>query len=178
MNTRGGGQFAPPGSDRVKLKKQQVKQSVYLTLILVNFQFRNPGVWHTPSHWAVPDGCHLERNPENPFIQSEEIDLRMKLYANTTNRGVGEALGLQKNDVYNFSGQGNVTYGNTGCQVFKQGVHTILERFLPKNQHIKRKFFCFENWCSDKLSKKIDFQSQFLVSKIIQIFLIFCHFCH
>ena len=36
-------------------------------------------------------------------------------------------------------------YGNTGCQVFKQG-GTKLERFLHKNQHTQRKLFNFEDW--------------------------------
>ena len=37
---------------------------------------------------------------------------------------------------------------------FSSGVYnyTILERFLPKNQHIQRKFMNFENWCNGKLS--------------------------
>ena len=47
----------------------------------------------------------MDIQPENPLIQSEETALRFHLYPNTTNRGVGEAIGLQKNDVYNFSGK-------------------------------------------------------------------------
>ena len=52
---------------------------------------------------------------------------------------------------------------------------TKLERFLPKNQHTKRKLMNFEFWINGELSKsaKIDFQSQFAMSKIIQIFLNF-----
>ena len=40
-------------------------------------------------------------------------------------------------------------YGNTGCGVFKLGKYK-LERFLPKNQHTKRKLLNFE---SGELSK-------------------------
>ena len=48
---------------------------------------------------------------------------------------------------------------------------TKLERFLPKNQYTQMKLLNFENWCSVEVSKsdKIAFQSQFSVSKIIQI---------
>ena len=58
-------------------------------------------------------------------------------------------------------------YGDTGCLVFKED--TKLERFLPKNQHTKRKLSNFENWCNGEVSKvpKFDFQSQFSMSKII-----------
>ena len=51
---------------------------------------------------------------------------------------------------------------------------TKLERFLPKNLHTQRKLSNFENWPNGEVSKvpKLDFQSQFSVSKIIQIFLV------
>ena len=50
--------------------------------------------------------CHMdvENDPKNPFIHSDEAARWLKLYPNTTYRGVGEALGLQKYDVYNSSG--------------------------------------------------------------------------
>ena len=50
-----------------------------------------------------------------------------------------------------------------------------LERFLPKNQHTQRKLLNFKNWVIGEVSKsaKFDFQSQFSMSKIIQIFLNF-----
>ena len=38
-------------------------------------------------------------------------------------------------------------HGNMGCRVFK------LERFLPKNQHTRRKILNFENWCNGEVSK-------------------------
>ena len=55
---------------------------------------------------------------------------------------------------------------------------TKLERFLPKNKHTQRKLSNFENWVSGEVSKSaksqpLDFQSQFSMSKIIRIFLIF-----
>ena len=40
---------------------------------------------------------------------------------------------------------------------------TKLERFLPKNQHIQRKFLNFENWVNVEVSK-LDI---ILVSKVI-----------
>ena len=49
---------------------------------------------------------------------------------------------------------------------------TKLERFLPKNQHTQRKLLYFENWFSEQVPK-FDVQSQFSMSKIIRIFLIF-----
>ena len=60
-----------------------------------------------------------------------------------------------------------MNYGNTNY-----GVSTI---FLPQNQHTQIKLLDFENWCSGELSKvtNFDFQSQFSVSKIIRIFIIF-----
>ena len=39
-----------------------------------------------------------------------------------------------------------------GLSSFQAGV-TILERFLPKNQHTLRKLLNFENWCSGEPSK-------------------------
>ena len=48
---------------------------------------------------------------------------------------------------------------------------TKLEIFLPKNQHTQRKLLNFENWVDGKVSKSAN--SQFSMSKIIQIFLIF-----
>ena len=51
-----------------------------------------------------------------------------------------------------------------------------LERFLPKNQHTQRNLLNFENWVSGEVSKRckitkpLDFQSQFSISKIIRIF--------
>ena len=52
---------------------------------------------------------------------------------------------------------------------------TKLERFLPKNQHTQRKLLNFEFWINGELSNvpKFDFQSQFSMSKIIGIFLVF-----
>ena len=41
-----------------------------------------------------------------------------------------------------------------GLQSFQTG-DTKLERFLPKNQHTKRKLLNFEFWINSKLSKKI-----------------------
>ena len=46
----------------------------------------------------------------------------------------------------------SVSYGNTGCGVFKRG-GTKLERFLPKNQHTQRKSLNFENWVNGEVSK-------------------------
>ena len=40
---------------------------------------------------------------------------------------------------------------------------TNLERFLPKNQHIKRKLLNFENWCNREVSKS----AKILLSKSI-----------
>ena len=37
-------------------------------------------------------------------------------------------------------------YGNTGCGVFKRGIHKYIARFLTKNQHTQRKLFNFEFW--------------------------------
>ena len=48
-----------------------------------------------------------------------------------------------------------------------------LGRLLPKNQHTQRKSLNFENWCQKVPT--FDFQSQFSMSKIIRIFLIFFH---
>ena len=67
------------------------------------------------------------------------------------------------------------SYGSTGSGVFKRG-GTKLERFLPKNQHNQTKLFILSlvgimGRCQ-KL-RKFDFQSQFFMSKIIQIFLVF-----
>ena len=55
---------------------------------------------------------------------------------------------------------------------------TKLEIFSPKNQHAQRKLLNFENWVHGEVSKvpKFDFQSQFSMSKIIRIFLIFFSF--
>ena len=55
------------------------------------------------------------------------------------------------------------------------GGDTKLKRFLPKNQHTKRKLLNFDNWCNREVVKvpKFDFQSSFSKSKIIGIFLIF-----
>ena len=52
-----------------------------------------------------------------------------------------------------------------------------LERFLSNNQHTQRKLLNFENWVNREVSKvpKFDFQSQFSMSKIIVILLIFFH---
>jgi hypothetical protein len=52
---------------------------------------------------------------------------------------------------------------------------TKFESFLPKNQHTQRKLLNFENWVNEEVSKvpKLDFQSQFSMSKIIRIFLNF-----
>ena len=52
---------------------------------------------------------------------------------------------------------------------------TKLERFLRKNQNSQRKLLNFENWINGEVSKvpKFDFQTQFSISKIIRIFLIF-----
>jgi hypothetical protein len=59
---------------------------------------------------------------------------------------------------------------------------TTLKRFLPKNQHSQRKLLNFENWVNGQVSKsakkcqkvpKFNFHSQFSMSKIIRIFLIF-----
>ena len=60
-----------------------------------------------------------------------------------------------------------------GLWSFQKG-DTKLERFLPKNQHTQWKLLNFEFWINGELSKvpKFDFQSQFYMSKIIQIFLI------
>ena len=68
-------------------------------------------------------------------------------------------------------------YGNTGCGVFKWG-GTKLERFLPKNQHTRRKLLNFENWVNGEVSKSAKSPnlltfSQFSISKIIRIFLNF-----
>ena len=76
--------------------------------------------------------CHAytEPMPENPFIHRDIATPWLTLTPNITNRGVGEALGLQENDVYNFSGKGNVVIC-TGCQVFKQGVRNSKD-FCPR----------------------------------------------
>ena len=76
--------------------------------------------------------CHAytEPMPENPFIHRDEATPWLTLTPNITHRGVGEALGLQENDVYNFSGKGNVVIC-TGCQVFKQGVRNSKD-FCPR----------------------------------------------
>jgi hypothetical protein len=50
---------------------------------------------------------------------------------------------------------------------------TKLERFLPKNQHTQRKLLNFGLMASCQKVPKFDFQSQFSLSKIIRIFLIF-----
>ena len=52
---------------------------------------------------------------------------------------------------------------------------TKLERFLPKNQHTQRKLLNFGLMASCQKVPKFDFQSQFSMSKIIRIFLIFFH---
>ena len=64
-------------------------------------------------------------------------------------------------------------YSNTGCGVFKEGYK--IKRYLPMNQHTQRKLLNFENWVNREVLKvpKFDFQSQFSMSKIIQIFLNF-----
>jgi hypothetical protein len=47
-----------------------------------------------------------------------------------------------------------IRFGNTGCGVLRfQTEGTKLERFLPKNQHTKRKLLNFENWVSGEVSK-------------------------
>ena len=46
----------------------------------------------------------------------------------------------------------SLEYGNTDRGVCKQG-GPKLERFLPKNQHPKRKLLNFENWVNGKVSK-------------------------
>ena len=49
-----------------------------------------------------------------------------------------------------------------------------LERFLHKNQHTKRKLLNFEFWINGELSKSaksLTFKVNFLLSKIIRIFL-------
>ena len=59
-----------------------------------------------------------------------------------------------RNPSHNFSWElcnWTAYYGSTGCLVFKQGVYTKIERFLPKNQQTLRKFLNFENWCKAKL---------------------------
>ena len=40
-------------------------------------------------------------------------------------------------------------YRNTGSRVFKRG-GSKLERFLPKNQPVQRKFLNFENWTNEE----------------------------
>ena len=54
---------------------------------------------------------------------------------------------------------------------------TKLERFLPKNQHTQRKLLNFDLsfglMASSQKVPKFDFQSQFSMSKIIQVFLNF-----
>ena len=61
-----------------------------------------------------------------------------------------------------------------GLWSFQKG-DTKLEKKLPKNQHTQRKLLNFEFWIIGELSQmpKFDFQSQFSMSKIIQIFLNF-----
>jgi len=70
-------------------------------------QFKNAGIHDTPwtNNGVAETKCHLdmEQDTKNPFIHSEEAARWINLWPNTTNRGVGEAIGLQKNDVYNFS---------------------------------------------------------------------------
>ena len=56
---------------------------------------------------------------------------------------------------------------------FSSGGGTKLERFLPKNQHTQRKLLSFGLTARCQKVPKFDFQSQFSMSKIIQIFLIF-----
>ena len=48
--------------------------------------------------------CHIDGGPKNPFIHPEEAVRWQTLSSNTSYRGVGEWVGLQKYDVYNFSG--------------------------------------------------------------------------
>jgi hypothetical protein len=46
----------------------------------------------------------VENDPKNPFIHTEDAARWINLFPNSTNRGFGEAIGLQKNDAYNSSG--------------------------------------------------------------------------
>ena len=54
-----------------------------------------------------------------------------------------------------------------------------IRNIFPKNQHTQRKLLYFENWVNGggvkkcKITKPLDFQSQFSISKIVRIFLNF-----
>ena len=65
-------------------------------------------------------------------------------------------------------------YGITGCGVFKGGIQNQ-KGFWLKINCIQMKLPNFENWSNGRCQKvpKFDFQSQFSMSKIIGIFLIF-----
>ena len=65
-----------------------------------------------------------------------------------------------------------IYYGNIGCGVFKRWGKKF-ERFLPKNQHTQRKLLKFGLMASCQKVPEFDFQGQFFMSKIIQIFFIF-----
>ena len=53
-----------------------------------------------------------------------------------------------------------------GLWSFQTGVHTNIERFLPKNQHAQRKLLNFKNWISGGLRsfQKSELQSQLFSS--------------
>ena len=93
------------------------------------------------------------------------LDLRSKYPRKLNTRGYWVLI------IFDYAIQKRSTIWQYGVWSFqKEG--TKLERFLHKNQHTQRKLLNFEFWINDELPK-FDFQSQFSMSKIIGIFLIF-----
>jgi hypothetical protein len=66
-------------------------------------------------------------------------------------------------------------YGNTGCRVFKRGIQNLKDCCLRINNLPKGNYWILSFWLMTSCQKvqKFDFQSQFSMSKIIQIFLNF-----
>ena len=64
--------------------------------------------------------CNAFENDYQRFVYPEDAKLRMILPPNATNWGLGEAIGLQKNDVYNLTGTVAITY-----------YYDLISNFLP-----------------------------------------------
>ena len=81
----------------------------------------------------------------NKFINVKEIKIDPYEHIDE------ESILQQLNEKQQQLEKSDTDYGNTGYGVSSPGIQN--ERFLPKNQHNKRKLLDFENWCNGELSK-------------------------
>ena len=90
----------------------------------------------------------------NKFINVKEIKIDPYEHIDE------ESILQQLNEKQQQLEKSDTDYGNTGYGVSSPGIQN--ERFLPKNQHNKRKLLDFENWCNGAQCPRADLNKRFL----------------